>query len=447
MNIVFNNFLNFCERYQYRFIFAIVALSFLASISHSLYFKISPAVDADFYDEMGWELARGLPYSQGAINRPGPGYEYFLGLVYYLFGYHHLAAWIVQAFLLAVAAFLVFLTTKLIFKEFWHPLMGIVATALVGFSPDLIVMSSMIMTEIFLVFLVVAAIFFFFKYFDSNKFYFLFLTALFLALAVLTKGSALLLLLPMIFYFIFKKDWRSGLLFVLIFILFMTPWTIRNYKIYGQIKPFNSSTGLLYVGNHPGATGELEPNYPMPEGVDHETMPQLEFDDALGRAGVKYIKENPLDFIKLTLWRTSIFFSVSRPTGFWPYLQQRPVARFITLAVSAVYALVVFLFGITGAALSIKKKESDNWRAKYLLVFLLMVPLSVIALVVETRYRFPVYSFFAIFAGYSIYRLIINFKRDYKFLVYSAVLLLGNTLFDVLRNFGRILERIDGFFK
>ncbi|TSD03042.1 MAG: Uncharacterized protein Athens071426_338, partial [Parcubacteria group bacterium Athens0714_26] len=192
-------------------------------------------------------------------------------------------------------------------KESWHALMGILAAVLVGFSPDLIVMSSMIMTEVLLVFLVVVATFFFFKYFDNNKFYFLFLTALFLALAVLTRGSALLLLLPMIFYFIFKKDWHSGLLFVLIFILFMAPWTIRNYKIYGQIKPFNSSTGLLYVGNHPGATGELEPNYPMPEGVNHETMPQLEFDDALGRAGVKYIKENPLDFVKLTLWRTHIF--------------------------------------------------------------------------------------------------------------------------------------------
>ncbi|TSD03041.1 MAG: hypothetical protein Athens071426_337 [Parcubacteria group bacterium Athens0714_26] len=107
----------------------------------------------------------------------------------------------------------------------------------------------------------------------------------------------------------------------------------------------------------------------------------------------------------------------------------------------------MFLFGIVGAILSIKKKEGDNRRAKYLLAFLLMVPLSVIALVVETRYRFSIYPFFAIFAGYGIYRLMIDFKKDYKILIYSSVLLLGNTAFDVLRNFGRILERVGGFFK
>ena len=74
---------------------------------------------------------------------------------------------------------------------------------------------------------------------------------------------------------------------------------------------------------------------------------------------------------------------------------------------------------------------------------LLMMPVSIIGVIIETRYRFLVYPFFAVFAGLGL-REILRGKILWK----PAIIIIGlfflNTGFDVARNFGRIIERIHG---
>ena len=108
-----------------------------------------------------------------------------------------------------------------------------------------------------------------------------------------------------------KRNGAEAAVFSAVLILCLLPWTVRNYRVYGEIKPFNASAGILYVGNHPGATGELVIDYPMPPGVNPEAMSQIDFDNALGRAGAAFIRENPLEFIKLSFGGLP-FISVSR---------------------------------------------------------------------------------------------------------------------------------------
>lgn len=429
--------LKICNRYQWRIFIAIVLATLALSLGYSFYFQLKPIVDARAYDNLAWEMVQGKGYDRGSsIGRPGPAYVYFLAAIYYVFGHSYSAVWVVQSLFLALIVILVYFLTKLIFQESWHPFIGLAAAVLVGFSPDLITIASMLMTETLVVFLIILAVFFFFLYTDSKRIYLLPLVALVFASAALARGNTILLVLPVTAYFILKKEWLRGLLFLAVLLLALTPWTIRNYIVYGKIKPFNASTGLLYVGNHPGATGELIPNYPLPAGVDPEKMSQLEYDDALGRAGVDFIFKHPLEFIKLTFWRASIYFSFARPTGFWPHLQG--FAKLATIVSSTIYAFLIFTLGTLGAWLAVKK----NVNAKYLLAFIITLPLSVIALVVETRYRFPIYPFLAIFSGYGLWWLLTNFKVVLKPLFIVLGLLSANTIFDVLKNLQRILERI-----
>ena len=285
----------------------------------------------------------------------------------------------------------------------------------------------------------------FFKNYRNPRWYWILLSAPFLAAGILTRGSALFLIFPAILFFIFEKKWREGLAFLLLFLIFMAPWTIRNYTVYGKFRPFNASPGLLWSGNYPGANGELNPKMPYPPGVSNETMTQDEFDDALFVAGVSEIKNHPFTFLKLTVLRASIYFSAARPSAFWPYQERRPYFRpFIALA-SAAHVFLIFALGLLGAVTALKEALGAEFKKRiyYFLAFFAMMPAAVVWLVVETRYRFPAYIFFSLLAGYGIFWLITSQNRQkLKYLALAVFPVLLNTFFDILRNWSRVLEKL-----
>jgi len=438
-------FLNFTSKYKFSLLLLIFVVTLMLSLYHSFYFRIDPSVDADAYDGYAWSIVSSGSYPIGAIGRPGPGYEYFLAIIYYLFGRSHEAAWIIQAILLGLCSIIAYFSAKLLFRESWHPLIGLFAAAFVGFSPDFIVLSSMLMTETLSVFLIAISLLLFFKNHRSPRWYLVLMSAFFLAASILTRGSALFLIFPAILFFIFEKRWREGLAFLLLFLIFMAPWTIRNYIVYGKFRPFNASPGLLWSGNYPGANGELNPKMPYPPGVSNDTMTQDEFDDALFKAGAEEIKNHPLAFIKLTALRASIYFSAARPSAFWPYQERRPYFKpFITLASSA-HVFLLFVLGLLGAIIVLKESLVAEFKKRiyYFLAFFAMMPASVVWLVVETRYRFPAYIFFSVLAGYGIFWLLTSQNRSkLKYFIIAASPVFLNTLFDILRNWSRVLEKL-----
>ena len=161
----------------------ILGAVFLLSLSYSFYFRIPPAVDARAYDTIAWHLVQGYGYREwleiplnndNAIIRVGPGYEFFLAGLYFLFGHHYEIVWVAQAFLLMLMALLTFLTAREVFSNSFLEnmevgcssrawLIGVVAAFLVGFSPDLITMQGMLMTETLGIFLVVLSVYLFFN--------------------------------------------------------------------------------------------------------------------------------------------------------------------------------------------------------------------------------------------------------------------------------------------
>ena len=179
--------------------------AFLVSLSYSFYFRIPPAVDAKAYDNIAWNLVLGSGYRESldtaiqkdnSIIRIGPGYEIFLAVIYYIFGHNYEAVWIAQALISALSALLVFLITKEVFGARWNFLIGITAAVLIGFSPDLVTMQGMLMTETLGVFLIALTAYLFCRYYNAEEKSGA--SALLLGLAI---GSAALVRTPAAFLF------------------------------------------------------------------------------------------------------------------------------------------------------------------------------------------------------------------------------------------------------
>ena len=432
------------EKYYKRILFTIIVSSFLISLGYSFYFLLEPAVDARAYDEIAWNIAQGHGYSNDAINRPGPGYEFFLALIYSVFWHSYAAVWVIQAVLLAFTAYLAFAISRLIFGEMWHPIMGLLTSVFVGFSPDLITTTAMLMTEALVVFLVIATVYLFMAGVTyEKKWYFLF-AGIVVTLTALTRSNTIFLILPFLGWFLYKRKWITGLFFLAVVLLCLSPWTVRNYKIFHEVRPFNGAYGLIYVGNHAGASGELDLNYPIPPVAgDFNALSQIEQDRVLRRAGIDFIKQHPLSFLKLTLLRTSIYFSAARPYAFWPHLQGS--LRLLMIVVSSFSAIILFLFGAVGFFFAIRTSQLRIQAMSILLgVSVIALSLGVVWLIIETRYRFPIYPLLAVFAGFGLWRCVRDRKilfQEWKIILFIAGVFFGNTLFDAVRNLGRIFGK------
>ncbi|MDD5430718.1 MAG: glycosyltransferase family 39 protein [Candidatus Pacebacteria bacterium] len=425
-----------------------LAIVFAVNIAYSFYFKIPPAVDARAYENIAWNIVQGNGYRESldvplnndnAIIRVGPGYEFFIAGIYSVFGRHYEVVWVIQALLVVLSALMIFLITREIFKTQWSFGAGIAAAALIGLSPDIITLQGMLMTETLGVFSVILAVYVFFRYINyGQRLWLAGLAGICLGLAVLVRTPAAFLFFPMAAYLLFHKKWKDFLIMGFMVFLVLLPWTIRNYNIFHAFIPTNEATGFnLLAGNHSGATGEQDP-YPALE----QYVQELGYVGANNRAtkeALNFVAGSPLEFIKLTAYRASIYFSFARPTGFWFHLNG--LSKALTLVFSSIYSVFLFVLGFWGIW---KIKDLiDKKNAKLLLWMLIMMPLAVVGIIVETRYRFLIYPFLAIFAGYGFQELI-NKRLRLGPALYIAGILFLNAGFDILRNLGRIMERIKG---
>lgn len=425
-------------------------ISFSLSIFYSFYYKIEPAVDAQAYDKIAINLVNGVGYRENigvdieydyAISRVGPLYEYFLAGIYKLFGHSYPAVWIFQALLHSISAYLIYLICLLAFAESENKIkIGLWASAIFGFYPDLIEISAMLMTETLYLFFTCLMVYLFLLYIKNNTFKIFLSLSFILGLAILVRPP-LLFSLPIVFFYLYrKKEWGRFFIMISILILVFLPWTLRNYKVYGEIMPFGTAGSLnFWIGNHVGANGEQEPNTSI---NDYIAMNRAV--DVQGRSIEQFksfILSYPGEFTKLTFLRINKYFSILRPMGFWFYASGWRQILFVFC--SFVFSFFVFVLGLGGILRSYKLK---NIYTNYLIAFTVFTPLILFITVVETRYRFQIYPFLAIFAGYFIGFLELNRDSWFKNMIIPFVLIAANGIIDGLLNFNQFKEKIFGHF-
>jgi len=342
----------------------------------------------------------------------------------------------------ALTALLVYLTFLLVFSNFEHKkISALWAAGIIGFYPDLIEISAMLLTETLYLFLMCLMIYIFFRYFEKHGNLLLIFLALTSGLATLARPPVLFFVPIILFYFYKKKLIRQGIIFLVILILVFLPWTIRNYLVYDKIMPFGASGNFnFWIGNYHGGEGGQDPRQEHYDFVNNHKMSELS-DESIRQFKI-FLHDYPGEFVKLTLSRINKYFSIIRPMGFWFY--QKGMGQFLFLLSSGLASVFLFIFGLGGLWKALKSKKEVIF---YFSSMAIITPLILFVTVVETRYRFQIYPFLAIFAGFFIVYLYKNRKWCQEKILWLVLsLVVFNGIIDLLISFSKIKERLGQFF-
>ncbi len=207
-------------------------------------------MDSVEYDHLGWSIARG----QGMVDRYGdptsfrfPGYPYFLGLIYFIFGHRHLAVLIIQAILGAIPPLLLYLTARKYFSEKVSRLAGIIAAS----YPIFIYYIGWIMSESLFFFFLSLLIYLTVTLGPKASWKKLIFTGVIIGLLSLTRGMGLpfVFLIPAYVFFLFRgkllqKFTRAAAIFAAA-VLMLVPWSIRNSLTYHRVMLPSSEGGVV----------------------------------------------------------------------------------------------------------------------------------------------------------------------------------------------------------
>jgi hypothetical protein len=426
---------------------------FIVSFSFSLYYHIHPTVDAKAYNKIAWNLAQGYGYVEHAANsiqpsvddaivRVGPGYEFFLAGIYKIFGHTIWIVWLFHAFLRIVTAYFLFRISLLVLPQVHgRETIGLFTAAIFGFMPDLIILNGMVLAETLFIAALVCAFYASLQTWERNTFG---LAASFWwGIASLVRPTALAGVLLYAGYAYITKRRIVLVLIALVFpVLLLGAWSLRNSLLY-DTPLFTTTAGAyaLWVGNNPDAKGGFDKT-PEIQAVRNEyhSVP-------LSKIGLhkyfEFLREEPVQFIALQIKKTSMYFSIVRPTGFWFFLAERPFDRLFVLVISSLATAFLFIAGGAGMYLYVMRKEKHRW---FIVSTALLQPFTVIPTYVETRYRAPFFPFLAFFAAYALYA-IWHARGNMppmlvRAFVFSGTLIILLTLGDGLYSYDIIAERL-----
>ena len=167
-----------------------------------------------------------------------PGYPVFLAAIYGMFG-RNIPAVIGFQIILSL------LTSLVVYKigvTAFNKAVGIIAFLLITINLELLAYPNYLLTETLFMFLLTTSVWFFVEYLKREKVVYFFLSALFVGLSTLCKPAGQYF--PFIFFLVFLIKFRKNLkmffayslIFVGIFLLVVSPWLVRNYRVFGHAK-------------------------------------------------------------------------------------------------------------------------------------------------------------------------------------------------------------------
>jgi hypothetical protein len=209
--------------------------------------------------------------------------------------------------------------------------------------------------------------------------------------------STLLLFLPACGLWALIGTWnrphalRNAILAGIVFILCLTPWEIRNYRVFHAFVPIRGNLGVeTYLGNGPGSEGWVmvydHPNMASDQFHLYQQMGELQYAKMRGDRAKAYMRAYPVHFISNTVKRI-YFFWVSVPSDAkWALELPRVIS----------YSFISFA-GLLGLLLALKNRIPGS--ALFAWIFLLL-PLPYYTVFVQARFRHPLEPFLTILAVY-----------------------------------------------
>lgn len=324
-------------------------------------------------------------------------YPLYLTGVYSLTGYHPVAARLLQGVLAgSLAVWLLYQLGKRLAGE----MVGSVTAGLGAVYAYFIFHDAALITESFFIVGVLAMLNLSLAIVnrDHQPIWLWLLLGLVLGLTALLRQTILLWLPFMVGWLVWAGRRRIqwwGLIGMLgVITLAILPWTLRNYRVYGVFLPLNSNAGYaLYSANHPNHGTQFDQDYaaPLPSDLVSQGLNEAEWNTALTRRGLEFIRQDPRRYMLLSLDRVSVYFN------FWVSSESDLASNLMRILSYGLF-LPLFLYGII---LSIR-----DWR-RYSLIYLFGMVYSAMHILTwaSIRYRLPVDAALMPFAALAILEL------------------------------------------
>ncbi len=223
-------------------------------------------------------------------------------------------------------------------------------------------------------------------------------------ISALVDPVVLSVAVPVAVWMVFRL-WRkqsrwlvSGTVALAVFAATISPWFIRNYRVFHTIIPFRDNVGLeLYVGNN-GESWHFAPGGFHPSDTPHEwaefrQLGELKYMQHKRAQALEFIHSHPTFFVGLSLRRALYMW-----TNFWSfsrrYLDAEPADPF-----NVFLCTTLTIFALAG----LWRAFRENWTAAMpFAIALFCFPLVYYVTHPEDYYRRPIDPIFVVLAVYAV---------------------------------------------
>jgi len=363
-----------------------------------------PGSDCSEYDSYAWNLAQGRGYSGISpdvkksdgqlLEHPtahiSPGTSVLWAGLYLTFGHRYSIVRITHCVLDTLTILLIFGIGRRCFDD----KVALLAAAIYAVWPTALLYSSQLISEPLFTFLFCCSILVSLEFAEHPSWPRAIAAGALLGLAMLTRGSAVLMVALVVPWSIwqFRRTPRlavRGLAISFVALVMLVPWTIRNYWIFHAFIPFQTEGGDVLLGsyNRVVASDPLYYGYyiwptSLPEYREQIIAPNNELirNHVETQLAIDWIRNHPE-----TWW----YLAESRfRRSLTPFLQpQDPKLYRVGMLVSWGPILVLFALGFFPSAVYFLRANNPGW---ILHLGVLQFVLTSIIFFGSSRYRFPV---------------------------------------------------------
>ena len=383
-----------------RYLLLVLLLAFLARIAY-LNVIVGPNtypsnIDSIEHHLIAQNLVEGNGYSMYGHSTAyrAPFLTYFMALCYWIFGVNFA---VVRIGIIIMSLLLIWVV-HLLAQQLFNGNVGIWAALIAAIYPHFIFYNSRIFTETPFVLFSLLALLFFVKFITAESRRDLLLTALFLALAILTRPVGFVLLFLILLFILFKqRRWMSiknaGIILVAV-IIFISPWIVRNYTVFKQFVPVTTQGAVVvwvgnnhYVAHHPLLRGGHALYQYLPGARKLITDSEIERSHYALVQFLDFLRQYPND-IPILIWNKTVrFWEKEFITG----SSRRWMYEFSYL--------FIMIFAVMGLALSL---ASHRKEAIYLLMLFVANFIPALIFWSGARIRLPAEPVFIIFAAFCL---------------------------------------------
>lgn len=361
--------------YDRRIVFASVFVLALAVKVLYLILVVHPNsypsnVDSIEHDQIARNVLGGEGYQLygHATAYRAPLLTYAMVAIYYVFGERYVYVRSMMILLSLLLVWVSYLLARQVFGEktaLWSALITAV-------WPHFIFYGARIYTEIPFTLFSVLSLYFFVKYLDTRRSHFIYIMAVWLGLAILTRPTGFVLWALLLASLLVAKNvpdrFKTVLKAVLITFLIVLPWTVRNYNAFHQIVPVTSQGGTVlwisnnhYVAHHPYLWG-IHILYQRLPGAEQLITPDELQRSRFGlKFTVQFLKKYPQEVPQL-LWNKFL--------RFWHYQMLSGSSRKWLYEYAYLGVFALFLVGVV---LSWREKnKAAQWL--WLLILANLIP-------------------------------------------------------------------------